>query len=203
MVEVRGAGAGAAGVACARGASADSCASSTQRYLRELNRFGITSVCDPGGGGQQFDEHYAIIRNLARTAKLTVRCAYYIFAQVKGREVADFARFIKLVAPGADAADCHGHGRFLACCGAGEIDETTGDGACCAAACRARRDRRTERAWQAEQNRDDADRGAVGATPAIDDGNPRTAPLCSSIISRKCSSEQTLISDALLLAKSV
>ena len=40
---------------------------SSRHYMRELNRFGITSASDAGGGGQNFPDDYAVARTLGRT----------------------------------------------------------------------------------------------------------------------------------------
>ena len=63
---------------------------STQHFMRELNRLGITSVCDAGGGFQRFPDDYAVIEQLATENKLTVRIAYHLFTQRPGDEYADF-----------------------------------------------------------------------------------------------------------------
>lgn len=37
-------------------------ANSTKHYMREMNRLGITSVIDAGGGGQNFPDDYKVVR---------------------------------------------------------------------------------------------------------------------------------------------
>ncbi len=59
---------------------------STIQYYRELNRLGITSAIDAGGGGQYYPNNYSVAEELAKQGKLTVRTAYYLFAQEKGKE---------------------------------------------------------------------------------------------------------------------
>lgn len=59
---------------------------STLHYYRELNRLGVTSAIDAGGGGQYYPNNYEIAEELAKGGKLTVRTAYYLFAQEKGKE---------------------------------------------------------------------------------------------------------------------
>ena len=54
---------------------------STLHYYRELNRLGVTSVIDAGGGFQNYPDDYGVTIGLAREGKLTVRTAYYLFAQ--------------------------------------------------------------------------------------------------------------------------
>ncbi len=73
---------------------------STRLYMRELNRLGITSVIDAGGGFQNYPEDYAIIRTLAETGQLTVRIAYNLFTQRPKQEREDFLQWARLVKPG-------------------------------------------------------------------------------------------------------
>ncbi|MHC4071994.1 MAG: amidohydrolase [Planctomycetota bacterium] len=72
---------------------------SSLHYFRELNRLGITSSIDAGGGGQYYPNDYDAVKQLAREGKLTVRIAYYLFAQVKGQELADYKTWISQIAP--------------------------------------------------------------------------------------------------------
>jgi predicted amidohydrolase YtcJ len=73
---------------------------STRLYMQELNRLGITSVIDAGGGFQNYPDDYAIIEKLAADNQLTVRIAYNLFTQNKDRELDDFRAWTKLVKPG-------------------------------------------------------------------------------------------------------
>jgi len=73
---------------------------STRHFMRELNRLGITSVIDAGGGFQNYPEDYRIIEQLHADGQLTVRIAYNLFTQKKGEELADFQRWAKMVRPG-------------------------------------------------------------------------------------------------------
>jgi predicted amidohydrolase YtcJ len=63
---------------------------STLHFMRELNRLGITSVVDAGGGFQNYPEDYEIINQLNQENKLTVRIAYNLFTQRPGQELDDF-----------------------------------------------------------------------------------------------------------------
>ena len=74
---------------------------STRHYMREMNRLGITSVIDAGGGGQNFPEDYDVIQRLHDADELTVRVAYNLFAQNAGQELSDYERWIGLTEPGA------------------------------------------------------------------------------------------------------
>lgn len=73
---------------------------STRQFMRELNRLGITSVIDAGGGFQNYPDDYAIVDQLAREGQLTVRIAYNLFTQRKGAELEDFQNWTKMVTPG-------------------------------------------------------------------------------------------------------
>jgi predicted amidohydrolase YtcJ len=73
---------------------------STRQFMRELNRLGLTSVVDAGGGSQNYPEDYEVIRDLAQTGELTVRIAYNLFTQRPKHELEDYQRWSKLVAPG-------------------------------------------------------------------------------------------------------
>ena len=86
---------------------------STRHYLRELNRFGITSAIDAAGGFQNFPDNYAAVTELAERGELTVRIAYHLFPQTAGQELDDLRRWIGMVSPGDGDA-------WLRCNGAGE-----------------------------------------------------------------------------------
>jgi predicted amidohydrolase YtcJ len=73
---------------------------STRHFMRELNRFGITSVVDAGGGFQNYPEDYRIIEQLHKNGELTVRIAYNLFTQKPKAELADFESWTGMVKPG-------------------------------------------------------------------------------------------------------
>lgn len=73
---------------------------STRYFLRELNRFGLTSAIDAAGGFQNFPENYATVIELAERRELTVRIAYHLFPQTAGQELDDLRRWIGMVTPG-------------------------------------------------------------------------------------------------------
>ena len=73
---------------------------STRQFMRELNRLGVTSAIDAGGGFQNYPEDYAIIDQLARDQQLTIRIAYNLFTQRKGQELEDFQKWTDMIAPG-------------------------------------------------------------------------------------------------------
>ncbi|WP_203072072.1 amidohydrolase [Falsiroseomonas ponticola] len=87
---------------------------STLHFMRELNRLGVTSVIDAGGGFQNYPDDYAVIRKLAAEDKLTIRIAYNLFPQKAKEELADFRRWANLVRPG-EGGDMFRHN------GAGEM----------------------------------------------------------------------------------
>ncbi|HTY24632.1 MAG TPA: amidohydrolase [Desulfomonilaceae bacterium] len=73
---------------------------STRQFMRELNRFGITSVIDAGGGFQNYPDDYEVINELHGRDELTVRFAYNLFTQNPKQELADFHRWTKMTRPG-------------------------------------------------------------------------------------------------------
>lgn len=74
--------------------------SSTRQFLRELNRFGLTSAIDAAGGFQNFPDDYAAVTELAHRGELSVRIAYHLFPQVAGQELDDLRRWTTMVKPG-------------------------------------------------------------------------------------------------------
>lgn len=77
---------------------------STRHFMRELNRLGITSVIDAGGGGQNYPEDYDVIQRLHDAGEMTVRVAYNLFAQKAGAELSDYERWVAMTEPGAGDA---------------------------------------------------------------------------------------------------
>ena len=73
---------------------------STRHFMREMNRLGVTSVIDAGGGFQNYPDDYAIIEKLHADGELTLRIAYNLFTQKPKEELADFASWAKQVKPG-------------------------------------------------------------------------------------------------------
>jgi len=88
---------------------------SSRHFMRELNRLGLTSLVDAGGGSQIYPDDYGIIEELHRRGELTVRMAYNIFTQKPKEEKEDFLRCMKLTAPGTgdDFYRCNGAGEML------------------------------------------------------------------------------------------
>ena len=58
---------------------------SSRLVFRELNRFGITSVIDAGGGFQNYPDDYGVVNELHRNGELSVRLAYNLFTQKPNR----------------------------------------------------------------------------------------------------------------------
>lgn len=75
-------------------------ANSTRQFMRELNRLGLTSIIDAGGGFQNYPDDYAIIEQLHRDGHLSLRLAYNLFTQNAGKEHADFEKWMAITAPG-------------------------------------------------------------------------------------------------------
>lgn len=88
---------------------------STRHFLRELNRLGVTSCIDAGGGFQNYPDDYQVVEELDRRGELTVRIAYNLFTQKPKEEKQDFARWMKMTAPGAgsDFYKTNGAGEML------------------------------------------------------------------------------------------
>lgn len=86
---------------------------STRHMMRELNRLGVTSLIDAGGGGQNYPEHYQAIAKLAADKALTLRIGYTLMAQRPGREIEDYKGWL------AQAKLFQGDDYFRLC-GAGE-----------------------------------------------------------------------------------
>lgn len=87
---------------------------STRQFMRELNRLGVASVIDAGGGFQNYPEDYEVIQKLEKENLLTVRIAYNLFTQRPKEELDDFKKWI--------ASSSYGSGSdFLRHNGAGEM----------------------------------------------------------------------------------
>jgi len=70
---------------------------STLGFMTEMNRLGVTSVMDAGGGFQNFPDDYGITDSLFKLGQLTVRLPYYLFAQKGGSELQDYQKWISMV----------------------------------------------------------------------------------------------------------
>jgi predicted amidohydrolase YtcJ len=92
----------------------DDQAISSRWFMRELNRLGVTSVIDAGGGFQNYPDDYDVVERLHREGALTVRIAYNLFTQRPKQELDDFRRWTGMVRPGQGDA-------FYRLNGAGEM----------------------------------------------------------------------------------
>lgn len=88
---------------------------STRHFMRELNRLGITSAIDAGGGFQNYPDDYRVVEHLAEKEQLTLRIAYNLFTQNPNHEYEDFASWTKIVSPGQgnDTYKMNGAGEML------------------------------------------------------------------------------------------
>ena len=72
---------------------------STRHFMRELNRLGLTSCIDAGGGFQNYPDDYQVIEDLHKNNELTIRIAYNLFTQKPGGELMDFKRWSQIITP--------------------------------------------------------------------------------------------------------
>ena len=88
---------------------------STRHFMRELNRLGITSTIDAGGGFQNYPDDYQIIQELHKNGELTVRIAYNLFTQRPKSELVDFENWTGMLSPrqGDDYFRHNGGGEML------------------------------------------------------------------------------------------
>jgi len=88
---------------------------STRHFMRELNRLGITSAIDAGGGFQNYPDDYQIIQELHKNRELTVRIAYNLFTQRPKSELVDFENWTGMLSPrqGDDYFRHNGGGEML------------------------------------------------------------------------------------------
>jgi len=88
---------------------------SSRHFMREMNRLGITSVIDAGGGGQNYPDDYQVIKKLHSNGDMTVRVAYNLFAQKLGGELQDYENWADMVkyGDGDDLLRMNGAGENL------------------------------------------------------------------------------------------
>jgi predicted amidohydrolase YtcJ len=88
---------------------------STRHFMRELNRLGITSCIDAGGGFQNYPDDYRVVEGLAAQDELTLRIAYNLFTQRPKEEYEDFAGWTEITSPGTgnDTYKMNGAGEML------------------------------------------------------------------------------------------
>jgi len=90
-------------------------ANSTRHFMRDLNRLGVTSAIDAGGGFQNYPEDYKTIEELHHRGEMTVRVAYNLFTQHPKEEFDDFAKWVTMTTPGSgsDFYRMNGAGEML------------------------------------------------------------------------------------------
>jgi predicted amidohydrolase YtcJ len=66
---------------------------STRHFMRELNRLGITSAIDAGGGFQNYPDDYKVVDELHKRGQMTIRIAYNLFTQRPQHELEDFQKW--------------------------------------------------------------------------------------------------------------
>lgn len=95
--------------------SFDDQVNSTRHFMRELNRLGITSCIDAGGGFQNYPDDYRVIDHLVERDEMSLRIAYNLFTQRPREEYEDFAGWTNLVSPGqgSDVYRLNGAGEML------------------------------------------------------------------------------------------
>ena len=71
----------------------------TKKFFSELNRLGLTGVIDPGGFGMAPPDYQALFK-IWRDGELTLRVAYTIFAQGRGKELEDYQNLTQLLPMG-------------------------------------------------------------------------------------------------------
>jgi predicted amidohydrolase YtcJ len=88
---------------------------SIRHFMREMNRLGLTSAIDAGGGFQNYPEDYRIIEELHRRGEMTVRVAYNLFTQRPSQEFEDFSKWARMTRPGegSDFFRMNGAGEML------------------------------------------------------------------------------------------
>src|SRR5712671_176211 len=72
----------------------------TRHFMREINRFGVTSAIDAGGGFQNYPDDYQVINELHKRGEMTVRLAYNLFTQKPKQELTDFQQWTHMTKPG-------------------------------------------------------------------------------------------------------
>ncbi|MEM1023427.1 MAG: amidohydrolase [Myxococcota bacterium] len=90
--------------------TAEQQAISTRHFYRDLNRLGLTSVIDAGGGGHHVPEDYAGTKALATAGEMPIRVSNYLFPQAKGKELAEFQAWTQSFEVDVNMAEGLDHG---------------------------------------------------------------------------------------------
>lgn len=72
---------------------------SSRHFMKELNRLGITSSLDCGGGFQNWPDDYLVIKELHKRGELTMRIGVSTFIQRPGKELEDFQSWTERYTP--------------------------------------------------------------------------------------------------------
>lgn len=75
---------------------------SSRHFMQELNRLGITSSLDCGGGFQNWPDDYLVIKELHKRGQLTMRIGVSTFIQRPGKELEDFRTWTEQYTPRFD-----------------------------------------------------------------------------------------------------
>ena len=88
---------------------------STRHFMREMNRLGVTSFLDAGGGFLNYPDDYGVMRKLHADGQLTTRIGFNLFAQNAGKEMEDFTRWTEAFSPdeGDNMLKINGAGEML------------------------------------------------------------------------------------------
>jgi predicted amidohydrolase YtcJ len=72
---------------------------SSRHFMKELNRLGVTSSLDCGGGFQNWPDDYLVIKELHKRRQLTMRIGVSTFIQRPGKELEDFRSWTERYTP--------------------------------------------------------------------------------------------------------
>lgn len=92
---------------------------STQHFLRELNRFGVTSFLDPAATGVEYPDDYGSIAQLAKLPKFPIRISNFLVSQKANLEFASYENWTSREKTGINMANGRLTGFVLS--GAGEV----------------------------------------------------------------------------------
>jgi predicted amidohydrolase YtcJ len=92
---------------------------STLNFLRELNRFGLTSTVDAGESATSYPDDYKALQTLASRPGFPVRISNFLFAQQPGAELEAWTKWTAEETPGVNHAASRLNGYVLE--GAGEV----------------------------------------------------------------------------------
>ncbi|MBC7889082.1 MAG: amidohydrolase family protein, partial [Ferruginibacter sp.] len=69
----------------------------SRNFMLELNRLGVTSVLDAGGGFQNYPTDYNAMEENAQNGNISLRIPFYLFAQKKGTENQDYTKWVSTI----------------------------------------------------------------------------------------------------------